>query len=232
MARPDLSLPIPAHFCNIAVQAAAAEVLALIQSRPTSPWPHEIEAILSKAIAPQPLASSVASSPPPRLAQYIRATISRLHEGWDVLEHLVKGPEFHVAEADVEALTDELRALEEQLFPPSSCGDLVLLAEIARCGAGVVNGRMVELDEDDAFLRRAARLIEAVMQFDGAFAVATKTGTVAVADCHDSASTRCATSNPCERRNRPIPERFARRRARCCMLDKGSCTSMTITGAG
>ena len=143
MARPDLSLPIPAHFCNIAVQAAAAEVLALIQSRPTSPWPHEIEAILSKAIAPQPLPSSVASSPPPRLAQDIRATIARLHEAWDVLEHLVKGPEFHVAEADVEALTDELRALEEQLFPPSSCGDLVLLAEIARCGAGVVNGRMV-----------------------------------------------------------------------------------------
>jgi hypothetical protein len=49
---------------------------------------------------------------------------------------------------------------------PGFYGDLMVLAEIARFGADVgENGRTADLVADAVFVRPAARLIEAVLQF-------------------------------------------------------------------
>ncbi len=145
-----------------ATQQAAAEIVALINSRSQSPWPHEIEAIIAKAIAPD--------RQPSTLLPKVREAVARLNEGFQFLGPQHPGSEEEdAAEAEVSRRQAALEELEKQdPNPPHSYGDLVALAEIARAGAEVrCDGRMAELDQRDVFQRPAARLVEAVLQFAG-----------------------------------------------------------------
>ena len=145
-----------------ATQQAAAEIVALINSRSQSPWPHEIEAIIAKAIAPD--------RQPSTLLPKVREAVARLNEGFQFLGPQHPGSEEEdAAEAEVSRRQAALEELEKQVpNPPHSYGDLVALAEIARAGAEVrCDGRMAELDQRDVFQRPAARLVEAVLQFAG-----------------------------------------------------------------
>jgi hypothetical protein len=57
----------------LSASEAAAAIVSLINSRSQSPWPQEIEAIIARAIAPEPMASPS----PPKLAG-IREKIAQL----------------------------------------------------------------------------------------------------------------------------------------------------------
>ena len=71
------------------------------------------------------------------------------------------------AQARIDQLEGDLEDLEGQISsPPQSFADLLAWAEIARAGADLRDdGTMGECQERDVFLRPAARLIEAVLQF-------------------------------------------------------------------
>jgi hypothetical protein len=149
------------------ISTAAAEIVALINSRSQSPWPHEIEAIIAKAIAPEPMASPrMASGSVPKLASDIRAKIAELGVAYDVLGKLDNGPECDAAEVAVERLKAELCDLEKQIpKPPRSYADIRMRAELALYWSA-------ESIEDmrrhgDAVERIMADLIEAVLQFAG-----------------------------------------------------------------
>ena len=98
------------------ISTAAAEIVALINSRSHSPWPHEIEAIIAKAIAPQPMASPrMASASVPKLASDIRAKIAELGVAYDALGRAAPWTGVRMlAEADG-------RAAEGRPAPPGDC---------------------------------------------------------------------------------------------------------------
>ena len=110
------------------ISTAAAEIVALINSRAQSPWPEEIEAIIAKAVAPQPMADTPVSN----LSLAIRAKIAQLHAAYATLGKLHDGPEFDAAEAVVDRLKADLCDLEEMIpKPPRAYADLVTRAELA-----------------------------------------------------------------------------------------------------
>jgi hypothetical protein len=84
-----------------------------------SPWPHEIEAIIAKAMAMAPAPPTASAPPVPKLASDIRAKIAELGAAYDVLGKFPDGPECDAAEAVVERLKAELCELEEQIPSPS-----------------------------------------------------------------------------------------------------------------
>src|SRR5262245_30523893 len=137
--------------CTHTISTAAAEIVALINSRSQSPWPHEIEAIIAKVATP---AEPMASHPSPLLPK-VREAMARLDEAVGVQAKLHAGAEEDAAEAEVMRWTAALKELEAQVpNPPCSYGDLVVLAEIGRHGADVGrDGRMAELDQVDCFQR-------------------------------------------------------------------------------
>lgn len=147
------------------IQHAAADIVRLINSSPRSPRQEEIEAIIANVVT-----SGIAPATP--LLMKIRETATRLHEAYDVLGnvHPADKAADQAAQARVDEFQDELEELGDQIAsPPQSFTDLVAWAEIALSGADLrADGTMGEAEEDDVFLRPAARLIEAVLQFGGA----------------------------------------------------------------
>jgi hypothetical protein len=98
----------------------------------------------------------------------VRQVVSRLAEARDTQGKLPPGAarDLDVSDAEIDKCLAELTELEQQVpRPPRSYDDLVILALIAQCGAEVRNGTMAELD-GDIFERPAARLVEAVLQFE------------------------------------------------------------------
>jgi hypothetical protein len=122
---------------------------------------------LTKALAPAPLASSLASSPLPQLALDIRAKIAELRPEHAVLGGLHPGPEYDAAEAVVERLNAELADLEEQIpVPPRTYADVRMRAELALYwSADTIEDLRLH---GDLIGRTLADLAEAVLHFDGA----------------------------------------------------------------
>jgi hypothetical protein len=147
------------------IQQAAAAIVRLINSSPRSPRQEEIEAIIANVAT-----SGIAPATP--LLTKIRETATRLHEAYDVLGsvHPADKAADQAAQARIDELQDELEELGDQIAsPPQSLTDLVAWAEIAHSGADVrADGSIGEAEDDDVFLRPAARLIEAVLRFGGA----------------------------------------------------------------
>jgi hypothetical protein len=136
------------------ISTAAAEIVALINSRAQSPWPHEIEAIIAKVAPTQASALHVSE-----LGHKIRAAIARVD----------KAERSGEAAADAVASWgwDDLYRLEEQIpNPPQSFADLLIRAELAYFGADKEpdDRTMSALENGDCFGGPAARLIE-VLQF-------------------------------------------------------------------
>ena len=148
------------------VSQAAAEIVALINSSPRSPRPDQIAAIIAKALAPQPVASSLASSPLPQLGIDIRNKIAELQVAYSALGPLSPGPEEDAAEAVVEQLKADLCRLELQIpEPPQSYADIRMRAEMALYWSA---GSIDELRQYGELVQHTlADLIEAVLQFDG-----------------------------------------------------------------
>jgi hypothetical protein len=148
-----------------AISTAAAEIVALINSRAQSPWPQEIEAIIAK-VAPAAEAPAQRAS---ELGHKIRAAIARANEAEQAMAAL-SGEAFEAASAIADQRHAELDLLEEQLpNPPMTFDDIVIRAELAYFGADKDrdNRTMSALDEGDCFDKPAARLIESVLQFAG-----------------------------------------------------------------
>jgi hypothetical protein len=109
----------------LSVSEAAGAIVALINSRSQSPWPHEIEAIIAKVAPAQAPALHVSE-----LGHKIRAAIARV----DKAERSTSGED--APDAVANAGWNELYRLEEQIpDPPQSFADLVIRAELAYFGA-------------------------------------------------------------------------------------------------
>jgi len=156
------------------IESAAASIVSLINSSPRSPHQSEIEAIIAKALAPQPLASPAV----PTLALDIHAKIAQLHAAYAALAKLKNGPECDAAEAHVEKLKAELVSLEEQMpKPPRTYADVRTQAELSLywCAESIADLR----DCGDLIEQTLADLIEAVLEFDGAAAIRSQSAATA-----------------------------------------------------
>jgi len=144
---------------------AATAILALIHSRPQSPRIEEIEAILSRFVEPAAPQEALASDIRIRL----RKAMARHDEAFAVAAKTM-GTECEQANAHLDIWGAEISALEAEIPNPPRCfEDLVARAEVARHGGDIVDGKLMEAeDEEDVFLGPAARLIEAVLQLGGA----------------------------------------------------------------
>jgi hypothetical protein len=140
---------------------AAAAIVALINSSPRSPRQEEIEVILAR-ITPAPATDAPISD----LRIRLRKTMANSDAALQVASRSL-GAEFDLAEAERFQWDDEIAAMEKEIPNPPRCyEDLVARAEIARHGGDVVDGKLMEAeDEEDVFLGPAGRLIEAVLQF-------------------------------------------------------------------
>ena len=146
---------------NLSSEEAAAAIVALINSSPRSPRQDEIEAILAR-IMPAPATDVPISDLRIRLRKAMANSDAALQRASRLL-----GAEFDIAEAERVQWGDEIAAMEKEIPNPPRCfEDLVARAEIARYGGDVVDGKLMEAeDEEDVFLGPAGRLIEAVLQF-------------------------------------------------------------------
>jgi hypothetical protein len=147
------------------IQDAAAQIVALINSSPRSPRQEEIEAILTR-IGP----TAPTDAPP---VGELRLRLHNAEAGYDealAVAAKTMGPEFKAAEAQQVAWGEEIAALEKEIpSPPRRYEDLVARAEVARHGGDVIDGKLMEAENDeDVFLGPAARLVEAVLQLGGA----------------------------------------------------------------
>jgi hypothetical protein len=145
---------------NLSIEQTAIEILALIDRTPAPPSANEIKTILKKmAWVPDANCSTALGD--------VRRVAARLHESHEIAGGLHPGAEFDAANAEIDRWRAALEELENQVpILPGCYGDLMVLAEIARFGADVgKNGRTADLVADDMFVRPAARLIEAVLQF-------------------------------------------------------------------
>jgi hypothetical protein len=145
---------------RLSIEQAAIDILALINRTPAPPSVDEIKTILEEmAWVPDANCSTVLGE--------VRRVAACLHESYEVAGKLHPGAEFDAANAEIDRWRAALEDLENQVPNlPGSYGDLMVLAEIARFGADVgENGRTADLVADDMFVRPAARLIEAVLQF-------------------------------------------------------------------
>jgi hypothetical protein len=144
------------------IAACAAEIVALINSKSTSPTQQEIEAVLGRIRdgAPAPVSD---------LRVRLRSAMAKADAAVKVAGRLMPGAEFDLAEAEVARCAEGIRAIEDEIpSPPRSFEDLVARAEIARHGGEVLDGKLKEAeDREDTFQGPAARLIVAVLQFGG-----------------------------------------------------------------
>ena len=144
------------------IQEAAAQIVALIHSSPRSPRQDEIEAIIAGVGATAPEEAPPISDIRIRL----RKAMAKADAAFQISNHLL-GAEFDIAEAEGLQWQAEIAAMEEEIpNPPRSFEDLVARAEVARYGGDIVDGKLMEAEnEEDVFTGPAARLIEAVLQF-------------------------------------------------------------------
>ena len=115
---------------NLSVQQAAADILALINSSPRTPWPSEIEAIIAKVVEPaSPHAHEEAVA-------VDRATWRKLVIEAEATLHakdlLVGDPSLPAAEAVSETAYERLHAFEASIWerPARSLGDIPFLADL------------------------------------------------------------------------------------------------------
>lgn len=111
-------------------QQAAAEIVALINASPRSPWPDEIEAIVAR------VAGSAASHAHDEALAVDRATWRKLVIEAEATLHakdlLVGEPRLPAAEAVSDAAFERLRAFEASIWerPARSLADLPFLADL------------------------------------------------------------------------------------------------------
>lgn len=141
---------------------ATAAIVALINSSPRSPRQDEIEAILARIGA-----APATDAPISDLRIRLRKAMAKADAALQIACGLLPGAECDFAEAERAQWLEEIAAMEAEIpNPPRSFEDLVARAEIARYGGDVVDGKLMEAeDEEDVFLGPAGRLIEAVLQF-------------------------------------------------------------------
>lgn len=147
-------------------EAAAAAVVALINSSPRSPRQEEIEAILGH-IAPDAHVCATGNNRTSLLRTEIAKATAQATKALHVMANLRAGAEHDLAEADLDYWEERVEQLEGEIPNPPQCfEDLVARAEIALHGGDVVDGKLMEAENhEDVFLGPAARLIEAVLQF-------------------------------------------------------------------
>jgi hypothetical protein len=143
-------------------QEAAAAIVALINSSPRSPRQDEIEAILGRIGAAPAHEASISD-----LRIRLRKAMEKADAALQVACHLLPGTECDLADAERARWLEEIAAMEKEIPNPPRCyEDLAVRAEVARYGGDVVDGKLMEAeDEEDVFLGPAGRLIEAVLQF-------------------------------------------------------------------
>jgi hypothetical protein len=123
---------IPAN--HLTAKDAAAQIVALINSRPVSPWPEEIEAITAR-IGPVPASTSL----PPHVVAYRSKTQEFYRHARDVLGPMAgDAPEMLAMEEYNAALGRQADVAGDVLLdtPPSTWGDLIGLASIVAHEAG------------------------------------------------------------------------------------------------
>jgi len=173
----SISKPIP----QLSVQEAAAQVVALINATPRTPWPSEIEAIVARVVSsPDPAPAS------PRTAEWRRVLAeeragheARMQEhrrrkalGEDATEEDLDKI------ADIEALMDRTQETTLAIWRTGAktWADVVLFAEVARYWKWdpeepeLDQNFKVALELDDARLdeQSLAQLVNAVLQLGGA----------------------------------------------------------------
>jgi hypothetical protein len=143
----------------LTIQQAAAEIIQLINTRPTSPRPDEIEAIIAR----------VASGCSLLAAMPLSAEQAQLHEA---IQHLVDIGKTMGAEDYREGLEKRhhqaycrVEELAERIPTPArSLTDVILRAQVAWALADRQDGVLRDIDEPDAE-GAAARTIQAVFDF-------------------------------------------------------------------
>jgi hypothetical protein len=154
----------------LTIQQAAAEIVQLINMRPTSPRQDEIEAIVARASGPALPAtlSEVQTQLREAIQEYVatekvldEANRARLDEK-DPQQHRAIQVRFEVALDRVGELADQLPA------PARSITDVVLLAGVVYCHDDKNDdGSLRNLDHDCPDERARARLVEAVLEYAG-----------------------------------------------------------------
>jgi hypothetical protein len=113
-------------------------------------------------------AREAASDQRDRLLARIYEAVTRQGEACTRSGTLLAGPERDAANAEVSKWEERLEELEALVpNPPRSHDDILVRAVLARYFEDGDDGRMKSLDDGDVFQRRAARLIEAVLQWHG-----------------------------------------------------------------
>jgi hypothetical protein len=167
---------MPEH--SLTVDQAAAEIIALINARPSSPRLDEIEAIIAK-VCPLGLTEDEAymrnvmrTSNTPLLLK----TEVLLAAGWqaEVAACAADGlPERPQRDQELDQAWEKLRALEDEIpLPPTCIGDIIAQALVAHyhCDKDQDddhNALTCERNSDDSRTRATARLILSVLQFFG-----------------------------------------------------------------
>jgi hypothetical protein len=143
------------------IEAAAAEIVALINARPTSPRQDEIEAIIAKVAAPASPAIMRTA-----LLDRLDAALEHAHAAERRLGN-AEGKAWDAASVDYEEAFAALRAVEAEIpSPPQSFADVLAWAKIAHFGADKMPDNVsLALDNDDCFERPAMRLILAVLEW-------------------------------------------------------------------
>jgi hypothetical protein len=146
----------------MSIAQAASAVIALINSKPTSPTQAEIEAILARTCQPK-----VACTSSPLLESILEAMAA--HRAADTVAGRLVGDDYRAAEAKVIEWGERLAELEDEIpNPPRGDADIAMRAVLARYSADEHrDGTMAALDDGDVCDSRAARLIEAVLQCYG-----------------------------------------------------------------
>ena len=154
-------------------QEAAAAIVRLINTSPRSPRVEEIEAILA-CIAPDAHVCASGNTRTSLLRTKIAEATAQADKALHVSAGLLDGAEYDLAEADLNFWKERLKKIEDEIPNPPQCfEDLVARAEIAWYGGDIVDGRLMEAeDEEEVFIGPAGRLIEAVLQFPGATSMA------------------------------------------------------------
>jgi hypothetical protein len=147
----------------LTTQQAAAEIVALINSRSQSPWPHEIEAIIAKvATASMPQIPVLPSLSPDHLKyREVVAKIDGFDWGKGLADEEVREPAF-------DRLTAQATEIEARVWatPAKTLGDVLLRGEIALHNE---NGVMESLSDAEAYYdeRAVAQVIKAVLDVLG-----------------------------------------------------------------
>jgi len=148
------------------VSTAAAAIIRLINSSPRSPRQDEIEAVLAKAMAPQPMASPTPSAMPPLSPEHLqyREAIAEIARN----EKAPPGLSDEESDAFHGRLAEQEMALARKIWatPAKTLADVLLRAEVALHNE---NGIMENLDDPEAYYceRSAAQLIQAVIDVLG-----------------------------------------------------------------